>query len=359
MSESVERFKLIRLHPDQAPELEQKLLEDPFDLRSRLQLVDHYLRVDNDDRFGCHLIWLIANKPEIDFKHCNIWVGIKHIEVAEAAWSQAMEKDPNNLTILRNAISCCSLLSKGAVKEWRERGYRLEPLNEEWPNQLSFTYYLGTLDTTFDAAKPNAIKSVRLAREAIELYKQFPKDGYFRDNLLASSERSAAICFSFDLIDDAQYFGDHLIEHGHEQQKAGSDQHLLKHVSQVHIGHSIVGRVALRKNDVEQTLFHLAKMPLLIDLSFQHDLLFAQALLERGRIDSVCAYLDDCITNLSAILGHMVEGDPFYTAILRNWDMPMEGPGYLFDNLRDKISMIEEWKTAIREERKIVLPAYV
>lgn len=43
---------------------------------------------------------------------------------------------------------------------------------------------------------------------------------------------------------------------------------------------------------------------------------------------------------------------PFYMAVLHDHDQPIDGPGYLLNNLRRRISEIEEWQTAIETERK-------
>lgn len=339
----------------EVPNLEEKLQKDPSDVATRLLLLNYHLRENNDEVLD-HIGWLIKNQPETDFKHYNIWVGVKHIDAVEAAWSQAIEKAPNNLTILRNAISCCSVLTRSTTKRWLEHGNQIDPSNEEWPRQLSFQYYLDTIEKTDEEAKPNASKSIELGKEALERYKKSPREGEF--SVRAECERHAELCLRFNLLDDAQYFGEYLVEHGNSRQKisGGNATSLLWHVTDVHQGHSILGRVALRRNDSEQVLYQLAQMPLHVSIDFRPDLEFAQELLDSGKTESVCGYLEDCKQNFKTVLDLMLEEGPFYMAVLQDHDMPIDGPDYLLENLRNTIARIDQWQTAIRGGQKIKLP---
>lgn len=337
--------------------LERKLRRDPFDLRSRLLMLKYH-RLKNDDKFLEHMFFLIENKPEIDFKRYEIWAGGNHSDAIEAAWTQAIEKDPNNLRILKNAISCCSALSKDTTKKWLEHALKIDPLNEEWPRQLSFQYYLATIGKPDEQAKPNAIQAIALGKHALNLHKQsqYPNDVGF--NVCAECERQSDLSFRFNLLDDAQYFGEYLVEHGQARQKTwdGEAISLMWHVSDVHQGHSILGRIALRRNDLEQVLFHLARMQFHVSIDFRPDLEFAQELLDHGKPETVCGYLDDCKKHFTTVLDLMIEEGPFYWAVLQDHDTPIEGPGFLLDNLRARIADIEEWQTKIRSGEKIQLP---
>ncbi|RTL43737.1 MAG: hypothetical protein EKK48_08300 [Candidatus Melainabacteria bacterium] len=349
-------YELSRVQNEhEAAELEQLLKENPADLKSRLELTIHYLR-DSNDRALPHVIWLIENEPEIDFKKYNVWVGAQFIEPVEAAWNKAIAKAPENLTILRNAISSCSLLSKGNDKKWLERGYKIDPSNEEWPNELSFKYYLDTLDKPLEEGKKSAFDSVKLGKEAIELYRRAPKEGYFQNCLGQTVDRLAEICFKYGWLDDAQYMGDYLIEHGAEQQKAGTAVKLRYGVSEVHLGHSILGRVSLRRNNLTETDSHMQAMPLMRDLEFRIDLQLAKDLLNHSHINLVCAYLDRCIEHFNDMIDHLVPDDPFYENIIRTYDLPIDGPDYIPRNLRVHIDRVQNWKDSINAGNDVQLP---
>lgn len=45
-------------------------------------------------------------------------------------------------------------------------------------------------------------------------------------------------------------------------------------------------------------------------------------------------------------------------AVLQDHDMPIDGPDYLLENLRNKIAKITEWQTTISSGQKIKLPEY-
>lgn len=349
-------YKLSHVKDEQeAAKLEQLLCENPGDVKSRLELSNHYLRNSNDKALP-HVIWLIENEPEIDFKHYNIWVGVQFIDPVAAAWDKAIAKAPENLTVLRNALSSCSLLSKGNDIRWLERGYALDPSNEEWPNELSFKYYLETLSKPLEEGKQSAYESVKFGKEAIVLYRRAPKEGYFQNCLVQIVDRLAETCFNYGWLDDAKHLGDFLIEHGVEQQKVGSASKLRQSASEVHLGHSILGRVSLRRNNLAETISHMNAMPFARHLDFRADLQLAKALLDQCLSKQACAYLDRCIEHFQDMLDHMVPDDPFYENIIQTYDQPIDGPDYLTRGLQEHIEQIENWKNSINTGKEIQLP---
>ncbi|MBS1952613.1 MAG: hypothetical protein JST89_00360 [Cyanobacteria bacterium SZAS-4] len=348
-------WDLKKIEPREVPRFEKKLKKDPSDLKARILLLN-YFQFKNDQKFLEHLFWLIENKPETNFKHYNIQVGGDQNDAVEAAWSQAIEKDPNNLTILRNAISCCGLLSKSTTQKWLEHGYKIDPSNEEWSRDLSFQYYLGTSDEPDEEARPDVLKSIQFGKEFLKRREQFGGEGKY--SLSAQCEQNVKLCFRYGLLDDAQLFGEYLVEHSRAGQQAFSDNDtkFFWHISDEHQGHSILGRVALRRNDTEQMLDHLAKMPFYENIDFRIDLVFAQELLDAGKSEIALDYLDRCKRYFAVLLNLMLEEGEFCIKVWHTHDSPIDRPNYFVDGIRDKLASIEEWQTKIRAGKKFEMP---
>ena len=297
-------FELFRKSRDltaaDAAALEQKLIGDPGDITTRSLLLMYYFRQYGDDsaraRRGEHAIWLIENAPEAEVL-AEPFAHLVHLPEpaperyqpwnelyrrAEAAWMRQLELRTDEPAVIWNAASFFTLSSPQRSVTLLERGARLEPTNPEWRRELGSLLSRESRradDDGRDAATAGrALKQLERAWELSDL------SG--RDDLLKALAQAA---FKAGELEKArQYAETMLVEYPHENNLAVHTHH----------GNVILGRLAIRKGDLDEArdrLLAAARVDGAPTLgSFGPNMALAKELLQQGQADVVLDYFELC-----------------------------------------------------------------
>jgi hypothetical protein len=347
-------------------QIERRLLEDSSNLELRLLLLGFYERGSHHDgdvrseEFLRHLIWMIQNHPDNQvLSHMQNYCYDNHsFRRAKWHWLRAVKLNSSNPTILNNAAHCFrSPAPKLAEKMWR-KAQEIEPLNEEWPRELSFLFRLAIYKRK---SRVFAERCIEEGKKALELHKKFPKNSYLETYMEMTVRQLAEVSLEFGLLSDAKHFGLYLTKRGLRDGKL-----TRKHKFEHHMGNSILGTAELTAGNIEGAREHLLKMPVLGDPYWRHDLLLARAMLEAGEKQSVVEYLNDCIKNIANELQRTVGQNistnqvPAWVSLLHDAYGPsMNFTKFVRKTLNDKIAQITKWRNAIQRGRRVSLEKFI
>jgi len=168
----------------------------------------------------------------------------------------------------------------------------------------------------------------------------------------------AEIAMKFGMLESAKLFGEYLVFRTRPAAYRLNKQNVKKRNFEIHMGHSILGRVALLQKGLELAKEHLRMMPALGDPDWRHDLLLSTDLLAFGEIDAVCTYLESCSRNLVKKLKSLEKRAPKPENLPALVSMKHEQyssstslSDYMKNDLTRKIAKIEKWKISIRKGR--------
>jgi tetratricopeptide (TPR) repeat protein len=290
MSELIDHVELtmagFRLTDSKAKLLEKRLEEDPADLYATYQLIGYYFGKPREKSF-CKsrarlTIWLIDNYPQAPVLG-ESWVKISNVDDQQSYdeikqhWLNKLDSLVDDVVVFGNAARYYTHHDPLLSERFIHRAIELEPEEPNWSQFLATTLRQQGPSRATDALA--AIQSA-IAKEPDEqmryyLYDDLAEIAFQAGNLVLASE-AAQLCLNL-----AFSFG--------EDWNDGNA---------IHIGHSILGRIALTKGDLVKAKEHLALAgatkgsPQLN--SFGPRMELAQELLKAGEPDAVIHYLEDC-----------------------------------------------------------------
>jgi tetratricopeptide (TPR) repeat protein len=273
-----------------APELENKLAQDPQDIRARSLLLSFYFKKAISDRayYAKHdesVLWLTQFHPDAA-NLCNpsgqIMLGQQYSSAMLELWQKHLQQKPDNLLILWNAGNSVLLPSIDWAIECLKKGRNLDPINAEyWDSRLGNAYRLKMIRYPKDTA---------LAKASLDSFENAQAESTPRayGNLLPNLGKAALAAGEFNKA--ADYASQMLAT------EAGKDNWNKGNL--IYYGHFILGMLAVQKGDldkVEKCLLAAGDTPGSPQLnSFGPNMSLAKELLDRGRNKTVLDFLKKC-----------------------------------------------------------------
>jgi tetratricopeptide (TPR) repeat protein len=266
--------------------LESGLEAAPDDVEARTELLGYYfLRAHSSkeakEARQRHILWLIGNRPDapvlgMPYGHLDPFLDGSAFEEGKQAWLNQVAGEPKNTDFLGKAAAYLLLEDPAAAESLYKRAEAAEPQNPRWADQLGHLYSLGLSRKTGEEKQDSA----KAALAAYERSLQHRKD---RGNLLPDAAKAAFE--AGDLAKARGYALEVLAETGEDGDK-------------LHHGHLILGRIALRADDVAKAKEHLlaaGKTPGSPALnSFGPNMTLAKELLEKEERQVVLEYFKLC-----------------------------------------------------------------
>ena len=279
------------LTPEQVASLEEKLAKDPGDETVRAQLLGYYggARSFRDqsakDAKREHALWFIQNSPEAEIlgmppSRLDQILEPDGYAEAKEAWMSQIDREPENATLLGHAADFFMFGDRRTSIKLLKRAQSLEPSSPEWPRKLGHILSLGLRgpgegDPRFaEDALGHLEKAYELADESL------------RDALVEDLAKGA---YSADRLDKAHHYAELMLQNTESGWNYGN---------RVHHGNLVLGRIALRKGNIEEAksrLIAAGNTPGSPQLnSFGPNMALAKALLEIGEREVVVEYFKLC-----------------------------------------------------------------
>ncbi len=283
------------LTPEQVAEREKRLDADPDDLDSRSRLLGYYWsrRFEHPEEQATrqgHVFWIIENAPGSGFAGS---VGMEMDAILEPdayqeasrLWQKHVESPSCEAAVLGNAASYFLLHDESRAQEYYRRAKALEPESPQWPRKLSALMRLEMLGKSGEERAGLAKEALQLREESVSL------DSSHRSRFFALDEL-AELSFEAGEWPKAQAYSTELLEQATSPETGEVDGRA------VHVGHTVLGRLALRDGDVEEAkrrLLEAGAAPGSVSLgSAGPSMWLAKELLEAGERDVVLEYLGRC-----------------------------------------------------------------
>jgi hypothetical protein len=269
-----------------AEELEKRVAEHPDDVAARTKLVAHYASAHAEEPQRRHVLWLIEHAPEsevlaLPYGQLDRKPDSEAYQQGKAAWVAALQKDPQNLKVLGNAAKYFLRRDRELARETLEKARALDPDNPQWPSELGHSWLL---QATRARGEPDAAA----ARTALERYEEAYRLATGSEKDLLPKPLAEAAFAAGDSAKAAEYAGKLLENPGSDWNRGNN----------IHHGNIILGRIALRSNDVEEAkrrLLAAGRTPGSPQLgSFGPNMALARDLLQRGERETVLQYFDLC-----------------------------------------------------------------
>ncbi len=273
-------------------ELEMLLEQKPDDIDSRMVLIRNYRSQlgspDNQRRWNVHVMWMIENYPNEPFlggNHINFSNWPADYEAAKALWLDAVSKCPDDVTVLRNAVTFLFVRDRAIAETIVRKGMAIAPGAIEWHVALALARRMDW----HEESSPK--KRIELARESLAEYRiAFDAENSSQKSDLLLVEIMKASCRAGE-FDAAASIAKVILS------KGGSDSMSQKHAW--HFAHIAVGHLALSRNDVVGAVFNLRQASgtgasFAAGELFGPDLTLADALLGLNEYEAVDEYLGVC-----------------------------------------------------------------
>lgn len=282
------------LSPEAVPELEARLLRDRSDRRARLRLLGFSFRTQSLDPEQCrrhteHCLWFIEHEPtgRVPAGFTMIHPQLDPSGYARGAqlWLAHLQRDKDNLAILRNAVAYFTLPERARARSLLEHAESIDPDNSEWPQRLGQLSELADHGPAHAHDRPAPQDALRAYQRALAKQQEEPGKwtllGLAAKAALRSDEFAQAQTYAAELLESAQ-----------------PNSRLRLDGDAVYTGHTVLGSIALHAGDLDEAVRQLLEAgrtpgsPVLG--SFGPELDLADALLQQGRSQAVIEFLELC-----------------------------------------------------------------
>ncbi|HKD99650.1 MAG TPA: hypothetical protein VKE69_01465 [Planctomycetota bacterium] len=225
-----------------------RLAQAPDDLEARATLMGGLGR-KNEREAVEHRLWLIRNRPDHPLSGMPAYYPSSR-DAIERAWSEAIEAHPNDARVLGNAAQSCGPVGAGrerAIGLYR-RARAIDATNPKWPDRLSFLGQLEVQSPRRFAAQRGQTAPMKPEERAALVEARALLEEAFAKSDPASPERHwrltrlASLAFDLDELETARR---HALE-----LEAHAPHDSCDHANALHVGHQLLGRLALRAGDV-------------------------------------------------------------------------------------------------------------
>ena len=284
----VHRGELTR---DEVDELEEKLVLEPNDIAARTKLIRHY-RGDLQERsrraHARHVVWLIEHAPYAEELGTRGPSGIDP-RMSEAylagrnAWRSHVEREPENPVFIARYARFVGWRDPSLHIELLTRASRLDSQNSELAEELGLVLLLASERTE---ENDRAVQAAEQALEHFDRAYGLAGNDFARNSILGRRAQAAFAAGRYDLAKQ------------HAQAMLDAKPFLGPDGDLLHVGNTMLGRVALIDGDVERAKSHLlasGNVPTSPVLgSFGPSMSLASELLALGHREVVLDYFDLC-----------------------------------------------------------------
>jgi hypothetical protein len=278
------------LNTGQAADLENYIAKNPDDLSTRTKLLGYYFMRqysswEAKQAHQKHVLWIIKNRPEskiAGLPYCGlnaILDGDTYLK-AKQLWLDQTKANSASTAILGNAAGFFLIHDKDIAEDLLRQAQKVEPNNPQWPDRLGHLYELRSYKDNSAAAK--AVEEFEKAQsEDNSESSKFNRLGDLAKSAFQAGETEKASSYATTLLATAQE---------QPEEKCYGDA--------IHIGNSVLGRIALKQGNVKTANEYLLKSgqtpgsPVLG--SFGPSMILAKELLEKGEKDAVLQYFEQC-----------------------------------------------------------------
>ncbi len=295
-SERMELFRESqRLTALDAQALEQRLIEEPDNVRNRTTLLFYYGRsfedADGNARRAVHTLWLIENAPEAEVLQ-TAYARLTQFDRGpfasdedrdtlyarmEAAWLRQLATHRENPSVMRNAAQFSWLSEPERRLALLEQGGALEPMNPDWPEKMGHELH----DQAWASGEPPDAAIASLALGHFERAHELSDP----DSLLVPLARTA---FNAGVMVKARRYAEAAVAASRDRMVGGNREG--------HHGNIVLGRIALREGKFEE-----ARERLLTAAEFaggmgvdRPNMALARDLLQEGASTVVLEYFTRC-----------------------------------------------------------------
>lgn len=280
--------------------LEEGLKTKPDDQAVREKLIRHYFLASLTSRSAeieakreQHIFWLIEHHPESELAG-SPEAGIMPMgpdgdsegyQRGKQLWLQQVEKHPENKAIVSHAAHFVGVHDRKTGRELLEKALALDPSDFQSAASLAQSYELE------GAWGKSPEEKIALSKKALEIRERAldPSPGVMRFYGLDDVAKTA---FEAGELAKAERYSREALQTAQEFKKDWNYGNAL------HDGNTILGRIALRHDDVslaKQYLLASGETPGSPQLdSFGPTMILAKELLEKGERDTVLTYLQSC-----------------------------------------------------------------
>jgi tetratricopeptide (TPR) repeat protein len=308
--------------PQDVNALEAGLAKNPDDLEARAKLIHYYFESDIsskspeiEEKREAQIFWVIEHHPEAETAgstEAGIMPyarrsGADAYQRAKELWMQQVEKHPSDVHVLLNAANFFQFSDSKMTSELLEKALIVAPTNTEVLSREAQFFEMERIGA--DTSK----EKKELSEKALSFRERALQSSGAEDRSIVL-DRVAVDALEAGDLSKAEQYGNELLK------DSQTDKSGWNYGNEIHHGNIVLGRVALRRGDIEGAKQHLlaagdtSGSPQLD--SFGPNMSLAQELLEKGERDTVIAYLQSC-----AKFWKMGRGD------LQNWIATIKGGG--------------------------------
>jgi beta-lactamase regulating signal transducer with metallopeptidase domain/tetratricopeptide (TPR) repeat protein len=273
------------LSAEELKALEARWADDPDDFSAWRDLLFHYNHSDRAAK-ATHLLWTIEHHPEFWDQGPEMMLdpitGASAYQKGKTLWLKQVEDHPTDARILGNAATFFTLHDHATAERLLTKAQLLEPKNSVWPERLGHLYELelaGRSDTNLAAkALAQFEKAQALTSPAVP-----------GSPVLADLAKMALVAGD---LGKARDYANELLGPGMQWSNGGNAG------SALYQGHTVLGRVALREEKLDEAKQHLLESaktkgsPTLN--SFGPNMALAKELLEKGQTNAVLEFFQAC-----------------------------------------------------------------
>ena len=281
-----------RLTAEEAESLEKQIVQNPHDTQLRTKLLGYYSgsQFRNPSARKArqkHILWLIVNSPETEVLGIpdgalNVHFDRDAYIQGKEGWLDHVKQKPDDLKVLAHSANFFRMHDRELAIISLQKGQALDKDNPKWSRDLGHIYSLGILRESSEdkvIAAENALEQFEIA------YKLSTKSR--QDALL---QNLAKMALAANKTQKAKEYAEQMLN----QNRAG-----WNYGNNIHHGNLILGRIALRSDDLEEAKKRLIKAgetpgsPQLN--SFGPNMTLALELLKKGEKEVVLKYFELCL----------------------------------------------------------------
>jgi hypothetical protein len=276
-----------------AETLEAVVRTSPDDVNGRVALIAYYHAHQSDSlearlRHRDHVLWMIRHHPEMpescdsNAQFMTFYEGTEAIAAAKTEWVHQIQDHPGSTVLLDHAAEFHWLSDRPQTEQWLAAAEKLESRNPHWAERTGY-YALMDAKNAADAGEQYA-----KASRALAAYERAMKLTPTREGRLGFLDDAAWAAWFVKRDDKAEQYAKEFLKETPVSAWNFSDA--------VNQGYTILGLVALRRNDLKAAAACLAQSgdvkgsPVLN--SFGPEFRLATALVGKGQRQAVLDYLE-------------------------------------------------------------------
>jgi beta-lactamase regulating signal transducer with metallopeptidase domain len=285
-----------KLSPEKAAELEKTVELNPDDLKSQTMLLSYYFSkkytqeskrdLAISKKIEQTIIWLIQNHPEAEILGApegQLDPIQQNYAEAENLWKDQLLKRPNNIKILWNAGRYFSHSDLDFAIQCYQKGKTLDLANaSKWDRQIGQFYKLKMIKSPVKQTPALAAEALSSLESAHAESSRIERSALLPDMAkaaLAAGDIQKAVIYANQMVDSS-----------------GSD---WNKGNMIYYGNYVLGMVAIKNGDMESAekyLLAAGDTPGSPQLnSFGPNMNLAKELLDRGKKETVLAFLNKCL----------------------------------------------------------------